>query len=153
MIVYRLSKSNYSTDLSGKGAERTGGRWNSKGVPMVYTSSSRALCMAEIAVHVPLGLIPADYLLTTLAIPDRFIADEHDLKTVPEDWKSLPYSRVTQTLGDSFIKNKNSLVMKVPSAVVQGDYNFLLNPLHEGISEIVIVNSEPFKFDERLFRK
>ena len=57
MIVYRLSKSKYSADLSGKGAEKAGGRWNSKGVAMVYTSASRALCTAEVAVHVPLGIV------------------------------------------------------------------------------------------------
>ena len=68
MIVFRLSKATYALDLSGKGAEKTGGRWNSKGIPMVYTSSSRALCTAEIAVHLPLGLVPSGYHLTTLVV-------------------------------------------------------------------------------------
>ena len=153
MIVFRLSKEAYSQDLSGKGAERTGGRWNSKGVLMVYTSSSRALCTAEIAVHVPLGLVPSGYSLTTLEISEKFPVEDLDLQLLTENWKSFPYSRVTQQAGDSFIKNRKSLVMKVPSAVVQGDFNFLINPQHEGISEIKIVKTEVFLFDERLFRK
>ena len=61
MIVYRLCKSIYKKDLSGKGAEIAGGRWNSKGYAILYTSESRSLCTAEIAVHTPLGNVPADY--------------------------------------------------------------------------------------------
>ncbi len=153
MIVFRLSKAAYALDLSGKGAEKTGGRWNSKGVPMVYAGSSRALCTAEIAVHLPLGLVPAGYSLTQLEIPDRFGFEEPDLKLLTSGWKSFPYTRVTQQVGDSFIKNNKSLVMRVPSAVVQGDYNFIINPLHEGIAEIIVVKTELFLFDERLFRR
>ena len=153
MIVFRLSKATYALDLSGKGAEKTGGRWNSKGVPMVYTSSSRALCTAEIAVHLPLGLVPGGYNLTTLEIPERLGFEEPDLNLLASGWKSFPYIRVTQQVGDTFIKNKKSLVMRVPSAVVQGDYNFLINPIHAGITEILVVKTELFIFDERLFKR
>ena len=153
MIVFRLSKATYALDLSGKGAEKTGGRWNSKGVPMVYTSSSRALCTAEIAVHLPLGLVPGGYNLTTLEIPERLGFEQPDLNLLASGWKSFPYIRVTQQVGDTFIKNKKSLVMRVPSAVVQGDYNFLINPIHAGITEILVVKTELFIFDERLFRR
>ena len=153
MIVFRLSKATYALDLSGKGAEKTGGRWNSKGIPMVYTSSSRALCTAEIAVHLPLGLVPGGYNLTTLEIPERLGFEEPDLNLLASGWKSFPYIRVTQQVGDTFIKNKKSLVMRVPSAVVQGDYNFLINPMHVGITEILVVKTELFIFDERLFRR
>ena len=61
MILFRLAKQKYSDDLSGLGAELTGGRWNNKGTRILYTSDSRALCTAEIAVHMPIGLIPKDY--------------------------------------------------------------------------------------------
>ncbi|NQU32919.1 MAG: RES family NAD+ phosphorylase [Bacteroidetes bacterium] len=70
MIVYRLTKAKYSNDLSGKGAAKTGGRWNSKGIPVVYTCESRALCTSEIAVHTPLGILPLDYMLITIEISD-----------------------------------------------------------------------------------
>ena len=90
MIVFRLSKAAYALDLSGKGAEKTGGRWNSKGVPMVYAGSSRALCTAEIAVHLPLGLVPAGYSLTQLEIPDRFGFEEPDLNPVSYTHLTLP---------------------------------------------------------------
>jgi RES domain-containing protein len=153
MIVYRLSKSTYASDLSGKGAERTGGRWNSKGVPVIYTASSRALCTTEIAVHVPLGIVPVDFVLTTIEIPDKFIYTEPEMADLGPNWRTFPYSGATQKFGDQFVKGKEFLVMKVPSAVVQGDFNYLVNPLHEGIHEVKIIGSEPFVFDERLFKK
>jgi len=152
MIVYRLSKSKYSADLSGKGAEKAGGRWNSKGVAMVYTSASRALCTAEVAVHVPLGIVPADYELVTIDIPDDSVTEAH-IRDLPVDWQSFPHSNSTQKFGDRFVHEGKFLVLKVPSVVVQGEYNFLINPKHEEAAKVRVVNKEPFLFDKRLFIK
>ncbi|MFT3920211.1 RES family NAD+ phosphorylase [Cloacibacterium sp.] len=69
MIVFRLSKEQFAQDLSGKGAELVGGRWNSRGNAMLYMSQSIALCVTEIAVHVPLGILPKDYQLVQIEIP------------------------------------------------------------------------------------
>ena len=71
MIVFRLSKAQFANDLSGKGAELVGGRWNSRGNAMLYTSQSIALCVTEIAVHVPLGILPKDFQLVHIEIPDE----------------------------------------------------------------------------------
>jgi RES domain-containing protein len=152
MIVYRLSKSKYSADLTGKGAEKAGGRWNSKGVAMVYTSISRALCTAEVAVHVPLGILPVDYELGTIEIPDDSVK-EADIKDLPADWRSFPHPGSTQKLGDSFVREGKFLVLKVPSVVVQGEYNFLINPKHKSAAIVRVVKTEPFLFDKRLFIK
>lgn len=70
MRVYRLAKEKFRNDLSGRGAEITGGRWNNKGTALVYTSDSRALCTAEIAVRTPLGILPIDYWMIELDLPD-----------------------------------------------------------------------------------
>lgn len=150
MIVYRLSRAKYANDLSGKGAELAGGRWNSKGIALIYTGQNIALCMTEVAVHIPFGIIPVDYELITLEIPDDEI---YELKKtqLPEDWKSLPNSYSTQTFGDDFVKNGKHLVLKVPSAVVQGEFNFLINPLHPKIKKVKIKKKETFSFDQRLF--
>jgi RES domain-containing protein len=152
MIVYRLSKSKYSKDLSGKGAEKTGARWNSKGTPMLYTSASRALCTAEIAVHTPLGNVPGDYSIISLEVPDDSVLDLNS-STLPPDWKSFPHPDSTQKTGDKFISDGKYVVLKVPSAVVPGEYNFLLNPNHKYFQKVKILNIESFTFDERLFRK
>ena len=71
MIVYRLSRARFSKDLSGRGAELAGGRWNSKGTPMLYTSDSIALCTVEVAVHMPLGIVPFDYELVQIQVPEE----------------------------------------------------------------------------------
>lgn len=152
MIVYRLSKSAYSDDLSGKGAEKSGGRWNSKGVAMVYTSASRALCTAEVAVHVPLGIVPAGYELVTIEIPDDSVT-EAGIKDLPGDWQSFPHPGSTQKLGDRFVREGKFLVLKVPSVVVQGENNFLINPKHKSAAKVRVVSREPFMFDKRLFIK
>ncbi len=153
MIVFRLSKSKYSRDLSGKGAELSGGRWNSKGVAMIYTSQSRALCTTEIAVHMPLGIVPVDYQLISIDIPDDYHILSIKTAQLPPGWKSFPHLHATQEIGDHFIKEAKSAVLKVPSVVVPGDYNFLLNPGHKDFHLIRIIKTEHFQFDERLFVK
>lgn len=151
MIVFRLSKSKHSKDLSGKGAEKFGGRWNSKGVAILYTSDSRALCTAEIAVHTPLGNIPEDYEVTLIKIPENTIIPELEISELPVDWKSIPHSHSTQEIGDQFIDEGKFVALKVPSAVVQGEFNYLINPDHSDFKTITIEKTEPFSFDARLF--
>lgn len=149
MIVYRLAKEKFANDLSGKGAEITGGRWNHKGTPVVYTSESRALCTAEIAVHIPMGIIPVNYFLITIEIPEDINIVPIKHSQLPKQWNEFPYPSSTQDLGEKYLQN--NLVLKVPSAVVNGDSNFLLNPNHPDISKINIKSKEAFSFDKRLF--
>jgi len=151
MIVYRLAKSKYSSDLSGRGAEKTGGRWNSKGLAMLYTSESRALCTAEIAVHIPLGIMPKDFELISVEIPDSIKFFELSVNDLPKDWNSIPHSGKTQELGDKFVRENKHVVMKVPSVVVQGDFNYLINSNHEDAKNVKIIKLESFVFDQRMF--
>ncbi|MBF9255595.1 RES family NAD+ phosphorylase [Pontibacter sp. 172403-2] len=153
MMVYRLSRGKYKYDLSGKGAEMAGGRWNSKGVAMLYTSESIALCAVEIAVHMPLGIVPADYYLIKIQLPQDVAMKEHPLEKLPADWKSFPHANETQEIGDAFVLENEFLAMKVPSATVQGTYNYLINPNHKDFRAITIVEAVPFTFDKRLFVK
>jgi len=152
MIVYRLAKKKFCNDLAGRGAELAGGRWNSKGVAMLYTSQSRALCLAEIAVNLPIGIVPIDYYLVEIEIPDSVNIAKINLKELKADWNSFPHSSETQQLGDEFIFESKSLVFKVPSAVVQGDFNYLVNPKHSDFHQIKINHTELFSFDKRFFK-
>jgi RES domain-containing protein len=149
MIVYRLSKEKFNLDLSGKGAELYGGRWNSKGVAMLYTSQSRALAFAEVAIHIPVGIVPKDYFLVSINIPDTASILKLSDTEMPADWRSNPHSNNTQKIGDQFITESKFLVLQVPSAIVPGDFNFLINPNHPQSKKVVIVNVEPFEFDSR----
>lgn len=151
MILYRLCKSKYSHDLTGSGAEKTGGRWNSKGIPVIYTCESRALCVTEIAVHTPLGLLPKDYEIVSLDIPDEisvFKIREHDL---PAGWRYYPHPSAARSLGDGLFKNNKFLIIKAPSVVVPGDFNFLINPRHQDSFLVKITSVGPFEFEKRLF--
>lgn len=152
MIVYRLAKSKFAKDLSGRGAEIAGGRWNSKGVRMLYTSASRALCTTEIAVHTPLGNVPTDYYIISVKLPAVKVLELTTAK-LPSGWNVFPHEQSTQRLGDLFVQNNKFLVMRVPSAVVQGDFNYLINPLHADFPKVKIVNTQSFNFDPRLFKK
>lgn len=153
MIVYRLSKKVYASDLSGKGAELCGGRWNSRGMAMLYTCESRALCTTEIAVHTPLGILPTDFYIISIEIPAsikiKILANEE----LNEGWDIFPHSAITQKIGDNFLQENKYCVLKVPSAIVQDEYNYLLNPKHKDFNKIKIKNSKPFQFDKRLFIK
>ena len=153
MIVYRLAKAKHSEVLSGKGAELTGGRWNSKGIQMIYTSESRALCTAEIAIHMPLGILPSDYKIITIDIPETIKIIELTNTKLPSDWKSVPHPGSTQKIGDDFILKNEGAVLKVPSVVVPGDFNYLLNPFYNEFQQISIIKIESFEFDKRLFAK
>ena len=152
MIVFRLANKKYRNDLSGTGAEITGGRWNYKGTKLLYTADSRALCMAEIAVHTPVGIMPIDYYLITIEVPDYSDIKQIESDSLPDNWRKFPYSKLTQELGENFVDKNEDLYIKVPSAVVQGDFNILINPRHLDFDKVRIIKTEKFNFDERLFK-
>ena len=152
MIVYRLSAVMYASDLTGRGAELAGGRWNNKGTALVYTSESRALALLEVAVHLPLGIMARDYALITIELPDVPFSTIY--KTLlPPDWKAWPPSPSTRTIGVGFVKKSEYLILKVPSALIPDEYNFLINPKHPEASALKILNIEPFVIDSRMFNR
>lgn len=152
MELYRLSRDIHGKVLSGKGASITGGRWNSPGTEIIYTAANRSLAMAEVAVHFSIATLPAGYMMMTLHVPDTVSITEADIKTLPEGWNQFPPLKQTQVFGDQFITDGKTCLLKVPSAVTQGDFNFLINPLHPEFRKIKITGYEPFPFDRRLFR-
>ena len=99
--------------------------------------------------HIPFGIVPKDYFLITIQIPDTASILELTEADMPADWRSNPHSDSTQNIGDKFSTDLKHLILRVPSAVVPGDFNYLINPSHQMISEVTIVNVEPFEFDSR----
>lgn len=152
MIVYRITKARYANDLSGGGAQKAGGRWNSKGYAVLYTSQSRALSAIEFAVHLPPGIIPPDYKIISLEIPDEFEILEIETENLPIEWKRYPYHPFTQKIGNDWLDGGKQLIMKVPSVVVESEFNFLINPAHPSFSEVKITDIRDFSFDLRLIR-
>lgn len=149
MILYRFTNKNYGADISGEGARLQGGRWNSKGFPVIYTSTTISLSLLELIIHsTSYEEIQSNFLMK-INIPDSFAASLTHLSLKP-DWKDDPdYSRY---IGNSFLKSKKSLLMKVPSAIIPEEYNVLINPLHADSRKIKIITSSLFQFDNRLFK-
>jgi hypothetical protein len=152
MEVYRLINKKHPIELSGIGAARFGARWNSKGTEIVYTAQSRALAMAEVAVHLTLATLPSSFLMIIIQIPDDIEVIDCNQKKLEIGWNEFPENTTTQIIGDAFIQKKEYCVMKVPSAVVRGDFNYLLNPYHSDFKRIKITHHENFPFDKRIFK-
>jgi len=152
MIVYRLGKKEFINDLSGYGSERNGGRWNDKGRPALYTAGSRALAVLEVAVHIPFGIMPTEYYMAAIEIPNDANILEVKISTFPLNWNRNPMIKATQFIGDDFLKENKHLVLQVPSASVSGDFNYIINPAHPGFKTIKVKFTEPFEFDSRLFK-
>ncbi len=150
MDVYRLATARRANDLSGEGARRAGGRWNRVGTAVLYTAASRALATLEVLVHIPLSFVPDDYRMLTLQLPDDSLQTLPS-ETLPDCWADLaPPDTAKQLISDWIITNQ-LLVLKVPSAIVEGEYNFLINPAHPRAAEIRITDNRPYQFDTRLF--
>ena len=150
MEVFRLARQKYSKSLSGKGAALSGNRWNSRGVEMIYTAQSRALAMAEVLVHLPLHQLPSDYKMMCIEIPDSLDIKTLKNKDLPKLWNALPHHMSSQKIGDDFIMQNKFIALKVPSAVVYGDFNFLINPYHADFNSISIKSVDDFPIDQRL---
>lgn len=152
MEVYRLSKRKYADSLSGKGASITGGRWNSIGTEIIYAATNRSLAMAEVAVSLSIGTLPADYMMITIHVPDGTSMRHLPLAQLPGDWNFFPHSGSTKGIGDDFVRAGEACLLRVPSAVTKGDFNLLINPFHPEFKEIKIIAMDPFPFDHRLFK-
>jgi len=151
MQIFRLSRKKYASELSGIGASKSGNRWNSKGTEIIYCAASRALAMAEVSVHISLIMLPKDFMMLEINIPKSITAQVLSEKELPSNWNDFPHTYKTQKLGDLFITNNVYCILKVPSAVVKGDYNYLINPHHRDFKKIKISKMYKFPFDRRLF--
>jgi len=152
MKIYRLSRKKYANDLSGTGARLFGGRWNSRGINALYGAENISLAKLEVTVHLDLDIIPDDYFLIEIEIPENINIKVLEKEVLEADWNSIPHSESTQLIGDQFLDENKFLVLKVPSAIVPQEYNFILNPNHKKFSLIKITAIEKFTFDNRLFK-
>lgn len=149
MKVYRISKCKYINDLSGYGAFMNGGRWNSVNTRMLYSSQSASLALLETLAHLPSYLAPEGFCLLSLEIPSKEI-QELKKEYLPANWNQYPNVFATQKIGDDFINKNNKLILKVPSCIINSEYNYLINPLNEKIKDVKIISIENIEVDKRL---
>ena len=151
MNVYRITQSAYKEDISGYGAYLYGGRWNSKGFAALYAAESISLAVLELVVNFgrSASSLQQSYHLLTIEIPDKSIEVIH-AADLPKEWyKNEAYS---QSAGTAFLQNNKHLAMKVPSAVVQEEFNFIINPAHALFKDVKIIKSIKYGFDNRLLK-
>lgn len=152
MVLYRITRRVYADDLSGTGARLYGGRWNSKGKAVVYTASSQSLALLEVLVHLTPLLIPKDYYAVEIEVPDESILSINS-EYLPEDWNDLLPPATIKKIGDTFLAENKYLLLKVPSAIVPDEFNYLINVSHPLMEEVRVVKKKPFSFDERLVNR
>lgn len=154
MIVYRIAKTKFIHDLSGVGARITGGRWSRKGIGVIYTSESRALATVEYLVHVPLSYVPPGLSIASLEIPDN-ISNMKEIQkdNLPTNWRDYPAPQELANVGTKWVLSNETLLLRVPSAVVEEEYNILINPLHPDMNQVKILSIKKYRFDNRLLQK
>lgn len=137
--------------FTGEGARRYGGRWNSKGIAVVYTSSSISLAVLEILVHIPIYGILKEYVHIPVEFDQKFVVSlkRDDL---PGNWNSDPAPRAAKQIGDSWVESRESVILEVPSAIVPTEKNFLVNPAHPDFKKLKIGSPTKFEFDPRLIK-
>ncbi len=158
MEVFRISTKKYAADLSGKGAADFGGRWNLIGTPVLYTAGSRALAILEKLAHLDNDTVTQNYQVAVLEIPETLISELpaqqiFDLTLLMKSLHEVEACRLLcLKLGQSWLANQTSLALKVPSALVPEEFNFLINPMHPDFSALKLTRVNDFIFDSRLFK-
>lgn len=138
-----------SAAFDGEGARLTGGRWNSRGVAMVYTSESVALALLETLVHLGRSAILSDFVIFECTFDEK-IVDTLPIGKLPRDWRAYPVPPELQEVGDEWARSGRSAVLRVPSVLAEGEHNFLLNPIHADFRRIQVSAPQKFDFDLRL---
>jgi RES domain-containing protein len=141
MLAWRVCRRPFA-DLSGEGARRYGGRWNSPGRPLVYAAESAALAVLEVRVHLDLdwSILPDDYVIVAI---DLFTLEPETIADIPDDPRAA---------GDAWLARRASALLRVPSAIVRESANILINVAHPDAQRIAIGSVRRFSFDERLWR-
>lgn len=150
ITTWRIVKARHAaTAFDGEGARIAGGRWNSPGVAMIYTSQSAALATLELLVHLARSRSLIDYVIFSCTFAGSLVETlpQDDL---PRDWRAYPAPPALRQIGDDWVRSARSAVLEVPSVVVEGETNFLLNPAHRDFERIDISAPRRIELDLRL---
>ena len=152
MRLYRLTLPKCrDSALSGEGALRVGGRWTPAGFPAVYASSSIALAALETLVHAPSPVTPPHWV-TMIDMGDSMPITTIGADSLPDDWRYTPAPPALRAMGKAWLHADETAILRVPSAIVPPEWNYILNPLHTAFGQLTIHESGPFEIDIRLFR-
>lgn len=147
--LYRLSSARFPAN-SGAGAARYGGRWNRVSTDVIYAAQTASLAALEVLVHY--SVLPKDHVLTEIQIPDSLAILRWEEDVLPSGWKSDVPIQETQELGEIWVREGRYALLSVPSSIIPGERNFIINPAHPDFRQISFQPSLPFQFDPRLMR-
>jgi RES domain-containing protein len=151
MRVYRISKCEFISDLQGTGAARYPGRWHSKGTYILYTAATPSLSLLESVVHIS-NIAVDSYCMICLSVPEDKIKIITSTE-LPANWFANPPADLLKHTGDSFIRENKFLALKIPSAIMPEENNFLINPGHPDFKQVTVVYTRNIPIDERFFKK
>lgn len=149
MILYRMSKRINADDLSGRGAEIAGGRWNRKGLPALYLAGNRSTALVETIVHCRYIEDLYDRLVLSIEIPAG-MADSFDTGRLPDNWNATPWINDTIDMGSQWLRSHDNLILQLPSSVIPEEKIYMINPRHSEFKRVKIAVREVFKADNRL---
>ncbi|MDZ7605873.1 MAG: RES family NAD+ phosphorylase [Cyclobacteriaceae bacterium] len=147
MIVYRISLSKYTGELNSSGVAN---RWNSQFQYVIYCSENISLCALELLAHTS-GIRPTgEFKILHIEIADAAKITAVDVSQLPMDWFQLPGYPITQKMGSEWYEAKLTLLMKVPSAIIQSEFNYIINTQHQDfIGQVKLVDAKDFFWDNR----
>lgn len=137
--------------FSGEGAKLYPGRWNHRGIPVVYTAGSLSLAAMEMLVHLDSAEILQLYIVVPVTFDKRFCLTL-DPTVLPADWTSVAHLPYTRDIGTTWVARNDSVVLGVPSSIVGIETNFLLNPQHPDFHKLEIGSARKFHYDPRLLK-
>ena len=145
-MLWRISR---HRDLSSIGGLRAGGRWHYAGQPVIYLAENPASALLEVCVHTAANDIPPAFTLLRIEGPEIEIPTiaESDLK---EGWQTR--FEITRSLGTDWLRKKEAVLLRLPSAIVPETNNFLFNPLHPDAGRFKITEALEYPFDSRIKR-
>lgn len=157
MILWRISADTrryQADDLSGRGAETTGGRWNEVGLPVVYTATTRALACLETVVHLNAGGLPLNRYLVEIDAPDALMAAAIRLEAaaLPAGWDDQPETQASVAIGSAWLRAGAAALLVAPSVIVPEEFNVLINPAHPDSAQVTARKVRPWTYDPRLLR-
>jgi RES domain-containing protein len=151
MIAWRLTrKAHLNEPLAGEGARRYGGRWYHAGTPVVYSSESLSLAVLEYLVNLPINDLPADLVSIKFEFPEDLSHTIVRISDLPANWRSYPAIEELKDIGSDWVRAAKTPILSVPSVIIPGERNYVINPAHPESKRIDVVTAESFGLDSRL---
>ena len=145
ITLWRLDRDKYVNEdccLNGVGASKTSGRWNKEKEEVVYTSANISLAFLEVYIHLdlhnssPENIIEYSSRRIVQIYVDGLDYEEVKIDRLPDRWREIITSKnpnkptLLQRIGSKWLRSGITPVLKVPSAVVPYESNYLINPRH-----------------------